>query len=229
MSEALVSSLGAGTGPFASSLGQYTETPVDGWLWLSYDQLNLSFVDDVEPETSHYGIILIESSAKGNKRPYHKQKLALLLSSQRHFALEVQATGRPIRYLMTNGTYEDALKEHIGRYGPVHAVVHAELEMREEIRSLVQREDVVLHQHAGWLTEPAWFEQSVGPKPPFRMDRFYRKVRHETGWLMEMGKPMGGKYSFDSENRFPWKGDPLPPEPPRYEPCLLYTSPSPRD
>ena len=217
MSQAVVSTLEAGSGTFASALVPHESTPVDGWLWLSYDQLNLSFVNDVEPDGLHYGVVLIESSAKGNKRPYHKQKLALLLSSQRHFAIEVQATGRPVRYLTTNGTYADALGEHIDRHGPVHAVVHAELELRKEIQPLVERGNVVLHRHIGWLTKPSWFEQSVGSNPPFRMDRFYRKVRHETGWLMEMGKPVGGKYSFDSENRFPWKGDPLPPEPPQYE------------
>ena len=181
MSQAVISTLGAGSGTFASALVPHETTPVDGWLWLSYDQLNLSFVDDVEPDGLHYGVVLIESSAKGNKRPYHKQKLALLISSQRHFAIEVQATGRPVRYLTTNGTYADALGEHIDRHGPVHAVVHAELELRKEIQPLVDRGNVVLHRHIGWLTKPSWFEQSVGSNPPFRMDRFYRKVRHETG------------------------------------------------
>jgi deoxyribodipyrimidine photolyase-related protein len=217
MGELVVSTHASSTGYFSSSLLPYEDAPVDGWLWLSYDQLNLRFIEQVEPASGVYGIILIESSAKGNKRPYHKQKLALLLSSQRHFAIEVQATGRPVRYLMTNGTYEDALNEHVARYGPVEAIAHAELELRNELKPLIQNENVIIHEHVGWLTKTSWFEQSVGSQPPFRMDRFYRKVRHETGWLMEMGKPIGGKYSFDSENRFPWKGDPLPPEPPSYD------------
>jgi deoxyribodipyrimidine photolyase-related protein len=48
------------------------------------------------------------------------------------------------------------------------------------------------------------------------MDRFYRHVRRRTGLLMEDGKPEGGKWSFDPENRRPWPGDPEPPEPPRF-------------
>jgi deoxyribodipyrimidine photolyase-related protein len=34
--------------------------------------------------------------------------------------------------------------------------------------------------------------------------------------MMEEGKPVGGKYSFDAENRFPWKGEPPAPTPPVY-------------
>jgi deoxyribodipyrimidine photolyase-related protein len=48
------------------------------------------------------------------------------------------------------------------------------------------------------------------------MDAFYRHVRRETGILMEGGKPAGGKYSFDTENRLSWKGDPPAPEPPTF-------------
>ena len=31
------------------------------------------------------------------------------------------------------------------------------------------------------------------------------------------GKPVGGKYSYDAENRFPWKGEPAAPVAPVYE------------
>jgi deoxyribodipyrimidine photolyase-related protein len=43
------------------------------------------------------------------------------------------------------------------------------------------------------------------------MDAFYRQVRRRTGVLMERGKPVGGKFSFDAENRQPWHGDPPAP------------------
>ena len=49
------------------------------------------------------------------------------------------------------------------------------------------------------------------------MDVFYKYVRSMTGLLMNDGKPVGGKYSFDVENRKKWKGEPAPPKPPRFE------------
>jgi deoxyribodipyrimidine photolyase-related protein len=49
------------------------------------------------------------------------------------------------------------------------------------------------------------------------MDAFYRLVRRESGWLMDDdGKPLGGKFSFDAENREAWKGDPPAATPPEF-------------
>jgi deoxyribodipyrimidine photolyase-related protein len=48
------------------------------------------------------------------------------------------------------------------------------------------------------------------------MDAFYRYVRRDTGILMRKKKPEGGKFSFDAENRLPWKGKPAPPDPPSF-------------
>ena len=88
--------------------------------------------------------------------------------------------------------------------------------MRLSLDELISRNALIPHEHKGWLTQRSWFVQSVGENPPFRMDKFYRRVRHETGWLMTEGSPIGGKYSFDAENRFPWKGEPMPPSDPLY-------------
>jgi deoxyribodipyrimidine photolyase-related protein len=50
------------------------------------------------------------------------------------------------------------------------------------------------------------------------MEAFYRHVRRETGILMVDDKPVGGRYSFDTENRSAWRGEPPAPDPPRFEP-----------
>ena len=36
------------------------------------------------------------------------------------------------------------------------------------------------------------------------------ELEKETGILMHDGSPIGGKYSFDAENRLPWNGEPEP-------------------
>jgi deoxyribodipyrimidine photolyase-related protein len=53
------------------------------------------------------------------------------------------------------------------------------------------------------------------------MDTFYRHVRARTGILMERDKPVGGKLSFDTENRKPWRGTPPAPELPRFTPDAI--------
>ena len=192
---------------------QVDVSTVDTWVWLAYDQLNVAFLDALELQ-GKVGVILIESSHKAQRRPYHQQKLGVLLSNQRHFALELQAAGYPVVYVISRLTYAQVLHELNGSLGTIHGVRAAERELRLEVAPFEEDGRLVLHDHPGWLTPRSWFVESVGTEPPFRMDSFYRKVRQSTGWMMEGGKPMGGKYSFDAENRFPWKGDPPAPDAP---------------
>ncbi|MEL0331780.1 MAG: cryptochrome/photolyase family protein [Candidatus Poseidoniales archaeon] len=202
------------TGAFGKALSEVVSGDAETWVWLSYDQLNVAFLESIVSQS--VGVVLIESSQKARRRPYHQQKLGVLLSNQRHFALELQAAGIPVLYLMSDAGYGTVL-QHLGEsFGPLHCFTHAERELRMEVDSAIASGILIEHPHPGWLTPRSWFVESVGTEPPFRMDAFYRKVRQQTGWMMEQGKPVGGKYSYDAENRFPWKGEPPAPEVPLY-------------
>jgi deoxyribodipyrimidine photolyase-related protein len=170
--------------------------PVTAWVWLSYDQLNLELLKGIHERIGSIGILLIESESKGRSRPYHKQKLAFILSNLRHFALEAQASGYQVRYVISKQDYSQTLSSLRGDLGAIHCIEHAERSTRIEVQSLVEQGDLIVHPHCGWLTPQAWFTDAVGEQPPFRMDPFYRTVRKNTGWLMQDGQPMGGKYSL---------------------------------
>ncbi len=202
-------------GPFGSALDEVGPTDAERWVWLAYDQQNSAFLDALE-HGPRRGVVLIESTIKAQQQPFHKQKLGVLLSNQRHFALELQASGVPVLYLMTRRSYAEVLRQVGVSVGGLEGFEPAERRLRLEVEALVTEGQLALHPHPGWLTQRAWFTQSVGHEPPFRMDAFYRRVRQETGWLMEGDKPLGGKYSFDGENRLPWKGEPPCPEVPAY-------------
>lgn len=200
-------------GAFGEGLRTPNLEEVDRWVWLAYDQLNVAFLESLDA-SERLGVVLIESAEKAQRRPYHQQKLGVLLSNQRHFALELQALGVSVLYLLTRSSYTDILRPLVKTLGCLETFVAAERELRLEVEPLSTEGVLVVHPHPGWLTPRDWFTQSVGHEPPFRMDAFYRTVRQSTGWLMESGKPLGGKYSFDAENRRPWKGEPACPEPP---------------
>ena len=202
-------------GPLGQSLRTVTPGDADTWVWLAYDQLNAAFLKSLN--LGNIGVVLVESSSKAKLRPYHQQKLGMLLSNQRHFALELQSQGIPVLYLLSTSTYGAVIAEVSQACGPVHCFRHAERELRKDVESLLHLGALVEHEHPGWLTPQSWFLASVGSEPPYRMDAFYRKVRQQTGWMMEDGKPVGGKYSYDAENRFPWKGEPAAPPAPVYE------------
>jgi deoxyribodipyrimidine photolyase-related protein len=51
-----------------------------------------------------------------------------------------------------------------------------------------------------------------------RMEHFYRRIRKETGWLMDgEGKPVGGKWNYDVENRKAMPADVEPPAALRFD------------
>ena len=140
MSEAISFPLGTvsaakRTGAFGDALHDVVPSDAGAWVWLSYDQLNIAFLETIECE--NVGVVLIESSEKANRRPYHQQKLGVLLSNQRHFALELQSSGIPVLYLLSDAGYGAVLGHVASSFGPLHCFTHAERELRTEVEPAI--------------------------------------------------------------------------------------------
>jgi len=208
-----------GTGAFARELRRRNPDPAGRrWLFVPYDQLSDRIGPLSREDPADLGIVLVESPAKAARRPYHKQKLALVLANLRQFALEQAARGVAVRHVVSEGDYASAIARVLdegGIEGPIRTMRAAERELREDLRPLIERGSVEEIPHEGWLTTAEQFRESTTPGL-YRMDRFYRRVRRDTGLLMERGEPEGGKYSFDADNRRPWGGDPPAPDVPRF-------------
>ena len=69
------------------------------WLFVPYDQLTDTVGPLSREDPKSLGIVLVENAWKGDRRPYHKQKLALILTNMRHFALEQAERGIAVRHL----------------------------------------------------------------------------------------------------------------------------------
>lgn len=186
------------------------------WIFVPYDQLHDGIGLLAERAPDELGILLVENPRKAARRPYHRQKLALVLANLRQFALEQAARGVAIRHVVADARgYAGAVDDLAAELGPVTVHEPAERELRVELATV--RPDRLIHrEHDGWLTTRAQFQAASGP--PWRMDAFYRRVRRDTDILMERGKPIGGRFSFDGENRRPWRGDPPAPIPLRFVP-----------
>ena len=188
------------------------------WIYVPYDQLSAGIGPLSREDPSDLGIILVENPWKASRRPYHRQKLALILANGRHFALEQAERGVAVRLEVASGPYRDTLASLARDLGPMRMMRPAERELRVDLATLVQSGGLIEIPHEGWLSTDEDFEASQNPSPPWRMDAFYRHLRRRTGLLMEDGKPVGGKYSFDAENRKPWPGEPRAPLPPTFQP-----------
>jgi deoxyribodipyrimidine photolyase-related protein len=191
------------------------------WLFVPYDQLSGEIGPLSREAPQALGIVLVETPWKPARRPYHKQKLALVLANLRHFALEQAARGVAVRHVAASGPYRAALEPLTAALGPLRVMEPAERELRADLAPLVASGGLLVVPHEGWLTTAEDFRTSQRSGPPWRMDAFYRHVRRRTGLLMRQGKPVGGKFSFDPDNRLPWRGDPPAPPPPRFQPDAI--------
>jgi deoxyribodipyrimidine photolyase-related protein len=196
------------------------------WIYVPYDRLTDRAGPLHNTNPTQTGIIMVESLEKGTRRPYHKKKLALLLANERHFALEQAARGVKVIYIFTQGTFGDGLLEAQKKYALKKITVTrpAERELRLDLNQ-AQHQGLKLEERADetWLTTEAQFGVLFPNPQTFLMDRFYRAMRKQTGLLMQAGKPIGGKFSYDHENRKPFRGQVPVPNRPIYPPDEITT------
>jgi deoxyribodipyrimidine photolyase-related protein len=175
-------------------------------------------------------IVLIESRAKSSALPYHKQKLVLVLSAMQHFAEALRADGFDVE-IVNARSYVDGLAEVVARRRPSRLVAMRPREWgMERALRLARKEDrfgvpFELFDDGGegshfLLTREELHRWAEGRKE-LRMEHFYAHLRKKTGWLMDArGKPLGGKLSFDADNREP-PGDERPPPALVHEPDAI--------
>ena len=143
----------------------------------------------------------------------------MVLANGRHFALEQAARGVAVRFHVARpeSGYPGLLAKLAAELGPLSVMEPAERELRHELAPLFTSGALRRLEHEGWLSRDEDFRRAC-PRPPYRMDAFYRFMRRKSGWLMERDKPVAGRFSLDAENRKAWTGTPPAPTPPRFAP-----------
>jgi deoxyribodipyrimidine photolyase-related protein len=150
-----------------------------------------------------------------------KQRTTMFLSAMRHFADELRAAGRPLRYVKL----EDAsphrslaaqLQADVQTLRPQQLVMTAPGDWRvwQSLKAVAAAASVPLE-----VREDRHFYGSVRDfaahakgRKTLRMEFFYREQRRRHGVLMQGGgkdaEPVGGQWNFDSDNRgaFPKTG-----------------------
>jgi deoxyribodipyrimidine photolyase-related protein len=213
--------------PFLTRIAPFAPTPAEArtrrWIYIPYDRLHDSVGPLAETAPEDAILVFMESQAKGTRRPYHKKKLTLVLSAMRHFALEQAQRGCRIIYGQSPDSFTAGLLtlQHQWQWPELLCNRPAERELRVELDA-AQKEGlrITFTPDTAWLSTTADFDTAFPARPAKRgqraylMDTFYRAMRHKTGILMSHGKPAGGKYSLDAENRLPWRNElPVPVRP----------------
>ena len=169
-------------------------------IYVAHDHLNRNrgALKQANPNTD--AIVLVESQRMLTGRPWHKERLFFLLASARHFAQALEAEGFTVRYVQAPTTI-DGLASARGEFGDL-PIVCAE---PSSFRQFAQLRDfgVEFVENDLFLTTRSLFAQWAGAQKAFVMENFYRAQRVRLGILVEQGKPVGGRWNFDADNRLP--------------------------
>jgi len=196
-------------------------------IFILGDQVSrsISSLDGADPAKDH--ILMAEVSDEASYVPHHKKKIAFVFSAMRHFAEKLREEGFEVSYLDLTETAGE------GSFGAV----------LERVSKRVKPQRIILTQPSEWRvramldawrdglgipvecrtddrfisTRPEFAEWAAGRKQ-LRMEYFYRDMRKKTGLLMDDGKPEGGKWNYDADNRKPASADLFMPSPAGFEP-----------
>ncbi|MBN2426869.1 MAG: cryptochrome/photolyase family protein [Deltaproteobacteria bacterium] len=142
---------------------------------------------------------------------YHKKRLVLMLSAMRHFREELRHKGYVVHYQELNegppdSSYLDRLKTFLlsRKTKRLHAweIENRDLEHSLQNLCFALRIELQIHPTPMFLTTRPEFRSYLrSVQNPF-MKSFYERQRKRLNLLMnDYGRPLGGHYSFDPENR----------------------------
>lgn len=175
------------------------------------DQLNAdsALFDDFDKERDV--VWMAEVPAESTIVWSHKARIALFLAAMRHFRDQRRTDGyrADYRQLDDDGAHEtlgEELQAAIERLKPQRLMmVHAgEWRVQQEITQAASEADLpleVLPDRHFYATPEEFAEHAEGRKQ-LRLEYFYRELRKKHHVLMDDdGKPAGGEWNYDSENR----------------------------
>ena len=169
-------------------------------IYVPFDHLHRDYgaLKNADPKVDV--IAMVESARMTTGRTWHPMRLFFLISSARHFAAALRSEGFTVHYEKAPTTI-DGLKKIQGLV-PGAPIVCAEPSSFKQYASLKEF-GVSFVANDFFLTSRADFALWAGAQKSFLMENFYRAQRVRLNVLVEGGKPTGGAWNFDKENRLP--------------------------
>lgn len=169
-------------------------------IYIPFDHLHRKFgaLKTADPATDV--IAFVESARMTTGRNWHKERLFFLISSARHFAQSLEEEGFTVEYVKAATTIDglNAIsKKH--KKLPITCAEPSSFRQFEALKA----HGVTFVDNDFFLTPRPLFAQWAGGQKSFIMEGFYRAQRVRLGILVEKGKPTGGAWNFDKENRLP--------------------------
>ena len=154
-------------------------------------------------------VFMCEDSGLCTYEKHHKSKIALFFNAMRSFRDSLEAANIDCIYYDFNNKFEDSYIKKLSseiKDNNFSCIRFFEIEdkpFENEIMQMISDLDIkceVLNTPM-FLDSRGSFKDFVGDKKFLLQANYYKKARKEMDILIENDKPVGGKWSFDDENR----------------------------
>ena len=161
------------------------------------------------PEITKHPVFMCESDDLCTHFKYHPLKIIYFLSTMRHYCDELKTFGTDCFYHQltadTQQNYLDVLYKFCTHHDVknIHTIEIEDHFFAEKIDDFCKQHQIKLTTYDSpmFLTTRNKFDDYIkSTKKPF-MKTFYESQRKQYKILMDGNKPIGGKYSFDEDNR----------------------------
>ncbi len=191
------------------------------------DQLSLSLSSLQHARRDADVVLMAEVADETTYVKHHKKKIAFVLSAMRHFAQLLREAGWQVDYVTLDdpdngGSLAVEVERAWARHGcdAVSMTQAGEWRVHTALTEWAAQTGVLLNvlDDDRFVSSAAQFADWADGRKQLRMEYFYRDRRRQTGLLMDGGKPVGGAWNFDADNRKRAPSDLDPPPPPHFEP-----------
>lgn len=171
---------------------------------LSFDNAALRGFD-----AARDAVLMIEAPGEATHVWSTKPRIAMFLAAMRHFAAEIGSRGWRCEYLRLGDadapTLGARLAGELERLAPAHLIVcePGEYRVLADVQQACREARIPLDVRADthFLCSREAFAQWAGERESLRMEHFYRRMRRQTGVLMDGDEPVGNTWNYDRENR----------------------------
>ncbi len=195
---------------------------------LGMSKLRLILGDQLNPAHSWFAArddrvlyVLMEIRQETDYVLHHAQKILAIFAAMRDFARQLREDGHRVHYLAIDDVANrQSLLDNLDALIAQHAIGQFEYQAPDEWRLDRQLADYVAQLSIpGHMVDSEHFYTARDEaarlftgRQQWLMEHFYRQMRQRYGVLLAApGKPLGGQWNFDQDNRKPWPG--LPHEP----------------